>query len=120
VWQQLAGCIISANWFSHYYKKEFTMEFESLENGLFTWESWAEEGPFSMQFGTVELTVPVGEFPAGTKFPNAIIRGDLSMLILVDDKQEGHAFSLALTVGGKVELPVDVHEGDACDCGHNH
>ena len=98
------------------------MEFESLENNLFTWESWAEEGPFSMQCGTVELTVPVGDFPAGTKFPNAIIRGDLSMLILVDDKQEGHAFSLALSVGGKVELPEPEqdHEGDACDCGHDH
>lgn len=89
----------------------------SLENQIFTWENWSEEGPMSMQFANVELTVPVGDFPAGTKFPFAFILGDDSLLVLVDDQDQEHTFDLKVSVGDKVDVP---EHADSCDCGHEH
>lgn len=89
----------------------------SFENQIFTWENWDEgAGPMSLQFYNVELVVPVGEFPVGTKFPNAFILGDLSILALTDDQGVEHAFALALNVGAPVALP----EPTTCDEGCTH
>lgn len=97
----------------------------SFDEQLFTWENWNDEGPLSMQYSNVELKVPVGSYPAGSKFPFAFILGDMSMLVLVDDKQEEHGFDLKLNVGEEVQpeacaVPsVDAHD-DECGCGHEH
>lgn len=93
-------------------------EREPLENQIFSWEEWNEEGPMAMQYGDVELKVQVGEFPAGTKFPAAFLLGEQSLLVLIDDKQEEHGFALKLSVGEAVQ--PDVHEHDHCGCGHEH
>jgi hypothetical protein len=98
------------------------MDFESFDSQLFTWESWAQEGPLSMQFSNVELKVPVGEFPVGTKFPHALLLGDQSILILIDEKEEVYAFNLNLSVGDKVDTSklMEHNHEDSCDCGHDH
>lgn len=95
------------------------MERDSFDQQLFTWEHWADEGPLSMQYTNVELKVPVGEFSMGTKFPFAFILGDASILVLVDDAQEEHAFDLKLSVGEKVDPPV-AECGPECHHDHSH
>jgi hypothetical protein len=95
------------------------MDRVSFENQIFTWSEWAQhEGPLSLQFKDVVLTVPVGDFPVGTKFPYAILVGDGSLLVLVDDQKQEFLFDLKLTVGEAVEIPQegDCHEG----CSHHH
>lgn len=91
---------------------------ESFDAQLFTWEAWAPEGALSMQFSNVELKVPVGDFPAGTKFPFAFLLGEASVLVLVDEKHEEHGFSLKLTVGGPV-APDELQCQDE-GCTHHH
>lgn len=94
-------------------------KFESFDSQLFTWESWAPEGPMSMQFMNVTLKAQVGDYQVGTKFPFAFILGEMSLLVLVDDQQEEHAFRLGLNVGTKVD-PSELQHGDNCSCGHEH
>lgn len=89
------------------------MDRTSLDNQIFTWGTWDQEGPMSMQFGDVELKVQVGEFPAGTKFPAAFLMGDASLLVLLDDKQQEHAFDLKVNVGERVE-PEHEECGEGC------
>jgi hypothetical protein len=91
---------------------------QTLDSQLFTWEDWDSEGPMSMQFSNVELKVPVGEFPAGTKFSHAFLLGEASVLVLVDEQGEEHGFHLNLSVGSPVapdELQCQ-NEG----CTHHH
>jgi hypothetical protein len=96
-------------------------KFPSLDNQLFTWKSWADEGPLSMQFNEVTLKVAVGEYPVGTQFPAAFILGDMSLLVLIDEDQEEHGFRLNLTVGEKVDPSELKHDhADGCGCGHEH
>jgi len=87
------------------------MERESLEQQLFSWKDWFEEGPMAMQFSDVELKVPVGPYSIGTHFPSAFIMGDISVLVSIDEAGEEHTFDLKMTVGEAVDLP-------AAECGH--
>lgn len=93
------------------------MDRTSFDNQLFTWEKYNPDGPNDMQFANVELKVQVGSFPAGTKFPFALLLGSVSLLVLIDEKDEEHGFDLKLNVGEKVEPPE--HDED-CECGHDH
>jgi hypothetical protein len=91
------------------------MDHKSLEQQIFTWDSWSNDDVFAMTFYDVELTVPVGEFPAGTKFDWAGVDGQSSTLTLVDDQDNRHTFSLSLSVGER----LDVSDEDVCSCGHD-
>lgn len=91
---------------------------EPLENQIFSWEGWDDEGPMAMQFSDVELKVQVGDFPAGTKFPHAFLLGESSILAFYDEDGNEHAFDLKLSVGSKIEGPL--HDHDHCGCGHEH
>lgn len=95
------------------------MDRPSFDNQLFTWEDWGSDGPMDMQFSNVTLNVQVGDFPAGTKFPFALILGSVSLLVLIDENHEEHGFDLKVAVGEKVDPPEHAHE-DNCDCGHDH
>ena len=93
------------------------MDHKTLENQIFTWKKWDENGPSDMQFYDVELLVQVGEFPAGTKFPTAFFMGSSSILALFDEKENEHAYELRLGVGEKINPHGDA---DACGCGVLH
>jgi len=95
------------------------MDRQPLEQQIFTWENWQDMGPSNLQFMDVELIAPVGDFPVGTKFPAAFFLGEASLLVLIDDKEEEHAFELKVTTGERVQPPVHSHE-DSCGCGHEH
>lgn len=92
----------------------------SFDKQLFDWEDWASEGPMSMQFSNVTLKVAVGDYAVGTKFPFAFLLGEVSLLVLVDEKHEEHGFRLNLNAAEAVD-PSELHaEGEACGCGHEH
>ena len=93
----------------------------SLDSQLFTWESWANEGPLRMQFMSVTLTTAIGEYPVGAKFPFAVLLGDASLVVLVDEQQEEHAFRLNLSVGEKADISeFQAEHAEGCGCGHEH
>lgn len=91
-------------------------KFPSLDGQLFTWKDWHDEGPLSMQFNEVTLTVAIGEFPAGTVFPAVFLLGESSLLVLIDEDNKEHGFRLNLTVGEAVEPPECTDE----ECTHHH
>lgn len=96
------------------------MDRSTMENQLFTWDGWDDNGPGDMSFSDVELKVPVGDFPAGTKFPVAVWMGSASLLLLIDENQKEFAYELNISVGAQVD-PTTLHNhGDSCDCGHEH
>lgn len=74
-----------------------------LENQLFAWDGWDDNGIMCPQFYKVELIVPIGDFPVGHKFPVAFLNGDNSTISFMDEKDVEHTFELVLTVGKKVE-----------------
>lgn len=90
------------------------MERQSLDNQLFSWQDALDEGPFAMQFIDVELKVAIGPYSIGTQFPFAFIMGDSSLLVLVDDADEEHAFELKMTVGEAVEDDPEEECGEGC------
>lgn len=94
------------------------MDRQHIEQQLFTWEDWNQEGPADLQFSEVTLVAQIGEFPVGTKFQAAFLIGSASLLILIDDKEVNHAYDLNLNVGDKVDLET-LHD-DSCGCGHEH
>lgn len=93
-------------------------KFTSLDGQLFTAEAWRPDGGLSAQFKDVTLKVAVGDFPAGTKFPYAVLIGDASVLVLVDEQKEEHGFRLGVSVGEKVD-PADMQCQDE-GCTHHH
>lgn len=95
------------------------MERTSFDNQLFTWEHFRQESPMDMQFSNIQLTVAVGQFPIGAKFPFAFLLGSASLLVLVDDNQQEHGFDLKVAVGEKVDAFVRMPK-DSCECGQHH
>lgn len=91
---------------------------EPLDNQLFTSEAWRADQGLNAQYKDVTLKVQVGDFPVGSKFPFAILIGDASVLVLVDDKQEEHGFRLNMSVGEKVD-PSELQCQDE-GCTHHH
>lgn len=75
-----------------------------LEEQIFTWDGWDDNGPMMPQFYKVELLVQVGEFPPGTKFPVAFFNGDSSTISFMDEKDEEHIFELKVSVGRKITM----------------
>jgi hypothetical protein len=95
-----------------------TNKIETLDQQLFTSEQWRPDQGLNAQYKDVTLKVQVGDFPAGSKFPFAVLIGDASVLVLVDDKQEEHGFRLGLSVGEKVD-PSELQCQDE-GCTHHH
>jgi hypothetical protein len=76
----------------------------NLEHQLFTWEEWDDMGSMSYQFYNVELVVPVGDFPIGTKFDIAYMDGDNSTVSFMNTGDNHiNIFELHLSVGKKIE-----------------
>lgn len=96
------------------------MDRSSFDEQMFSWENYAVDPnePMTMQFSNVELKVPVGSFPVGTKFPFAIIAGGLSLLVLIDADDNQTGFDLKVSVGEEVQPPQE----DQCEagCSHDH
>lgn len=101
----------------------------SLDGQLFTCEAWrpALGGVLNAEFKGLTLKSKIGEFEEGTKFPFALLMGDASALILIDDANKEHAFRLSVSVGEaldidkfKADLEQAVQEEENCDCGHDH
>lgn len=94
---------------------------KSIEQQLFTWEQWNEGADTAdTVFYDVTLAVPVGDFPAGTKFTNAYFAGSGSFVVFLDEKHQEHVFELNVSVGRQLtEADFPAHE-DGCDCGHDH
>lgn len=94
--------------------------FSTLDEQVFAAEAWHPMGGLNAQFKDVTLNVQVGDFAAGTKFPYAVLVGDSSILVLVDEQKQEHGFRLNVSVGEKVEPPQVGHDDESCDCGHEH
>lgn len=82
------------------------MERDTLEQQLFSWEGWDDNGIMCPQFYNVVLKVPIGSFPVGHKFPVAFFNGDTSVISFMDENDKEHAFELLLSVGNPV-LPKE-------------
>lgn len=81
------------------------MALDSMEHQLFDWKSWDEAGSSygDMTFHEVTLKVAIDEFPVGTKFKQATLFTELSVVSLTDDAGEDHIYQLHLTVGKKID-----------------
>lgn len=77
-----------------------------METALFSYDSWdAELG--DMLFYNACLKVPIGDFPAGSKFSIARIYHDLVkskgyLTLVLDSKQ--YVFEIAYAVGNLIEV----------------
>lgn len=74
----------------------------SLEQQLFTWENWDQTDTFNFYFHGVQLLVPIGSFPVGSKFTAASFNGEDSILTLISDQKdhmEEYSFQLHISVG---------------------
>lgn len=97
-----------------------------MDEQLFKAEAFAKVpgAALGLQFKDITLTSKVGDFEPGTKFEYAILLGDVSALILIDENKVEHGFHLNISVGEK--LDVDELKGggeehdESCDCGHDH
>jgi hypothetical protein len=83
----------------------------SIEKQLFVWENFDEFDVGDLQFYDVTLSVPIGEFPVGTKFPCAFLLVSQSLLSLVDEKEQEHLFALNISVGEKLD-PKELYPED--------
>jgi hypothetical protein len=79
------------------------MKLDTLEFQLFEWQGWDEDGPADLTFHDVVLKVPVGKFPVGAKFPEAVWIGSKSALILIDEDDTEHFFELKVSVGQELQ-----------------
>ena len=79
------------------------MKPDTLEVQLFSWIDWDEIAPADLSFYEVVLKVPIGEFPAGTKFPEAVWIGSKSALVLIDEDDTEHFFELKISIGQKLQ-----------------
>ncbi len=97
----------------------------ALDEQLFTSEQFAplHGAVMGAQFKDVTLKTKVGEFEAGSKFAFAVLVGDASALVLIDEDKTEHAFRLNVSVGEALspdDLHEPSHEDESCDCGHEH
>lgn len=76
----------------------------SLERQIFTWSEYDMLDEDVFLFMGVTLTQPVGEFPAGTKFEQAVFNVQKSYVRFLTeaDDEDGHTFALNCTVGEKL------------------
>lgn len=79
------------------------MALDSMEHQLFDWKSWDELWETDQTFFDITLKVPIGDFPIGTKFKQATLFIELSVVSLTDDAGEDHIYQLHLTVGKKID-----------------
>lgn len=59
-----------------------------LEDQLFDWDGWDDNGIMCPQFYKVVLKVPVGPFPVGHQFPCAFFNGDKSYISFMDEEDQ--------------------------------
>ena len=97
-----------------------TKERKTIEQSLFTWEGWQDDGPWTLSFDEVTLVKQIGEFGPGTKFQAAFMLGERSVLVLMDEQNTEHVFELNLSVGSKLETIAHDQHDSSCDCGHDH
>lgn len=94
-----------------------------LDEQLFTAEHFAPlpGAVLGLQFKDVTLKAKVGDFDSGTKFAFAVLLGDASALVLIDEDKNEHAFRLNVSVGEPISVDELHDPNDAsCDCGHEH
>lgn len=99
----------------------------ALDEQLFHSEQFAplHGAALGAQFKDITLTSKVGEFEVGHKFAFAILVGDASLLVLIDEDKTEHAFRLNVNVGEAVDVDelraqaeADHEHGPGCN--HDH
>lgn len=80
------------------------MDRNGLEDQLFEWDGWDDNGIMCPQFYKVVLKVPVGSFPVGHTFPVAFLNGDKSTISFMDEEDKEHVFELNLSVGAELTI----------------
>ena len=97
----------------------------ALDEQLFHSEQFAplHGAALGAQFKDITLKTKVGDFEVGHKFAFAVLVGDASILVLIDEDKTEHAFRLNVSVGD----PVDVAELQGSEehehgpgCSHDH
>lgn len=97
-----------------------------MDEQLFTAEQYAPMpgAMLALQAKDVTLNTKMGDFPAGSKFAFAILLGDASAVVLIDENQKEHAFRLNVSVGEALDVDeLKEPHGDGCGddhCGHEH
>lgn len=69
----------------------------TLENQLFSWDSWDQMDIACFQFFNPQLVCSIGEFSVGTQFDWAVFDIEKSKLILCDYDGVEHIFDLKVT-----------------------
>lgn len=80
------------------------MDRNGLEDQLFEWDGWDDNGFMCPQFYKVVLKVPVGSFPVGHKFPVCFLNGDKSTISFMDEDDKEHVFELNLSIGEQLTI----------------
>jgi len=78
---------------------------DTLERQIFSWQTWDEPAFGIFSFEGVELKVPVGRFPIGTKFPGAIFNTHNSTVAFFPDLEHtdaNYTFSVVCSVGAEL------------------
>ena len=97
------------------------MKRQSIEGQIFSYDTWSDLGDGNLEFIDVTLTVPVGEFSVGSKFPAAFLGTGGSIIALRDSNETVHSFNLKVSVGDRIpdeelEAPVSCCS-EGCGCG---
>lgn len=73
---------------------------QSVEEQLFSWESWGQQDTLAFNYDKCILKVPIGNYPAGTYVDGISIDFNKSVLYLEDaEGQDIAQFALILSVG---------------------
>jgi hypothetical protein len=70
---------------------------------FFTWTEWTDEvDDDNLYFYNVELIVPIGDFPVGSKFNGCLVDTTESKIIFYDGKIE-YVFELNYSIGKRLD-----------------
>lgn len=69
-----------------------------MEKNIFDWDGWDQHDTMAFSFTDVTLKVPVGEFPAGTKFPFANVDYENGTMEFCEEDDTCHQFRMNLSL----------------------
>lgn len=75
-----------------------------VEEPWFGWTSWDNCGTslFDTCYYDVILRRPIGEYPIGSRFLQAMALYSTSELVLVDSAFEEHRYTMSMTIGAEI------------------
>jgi hypothetical protein len=100
---------------------ESIMKRTPLVDSIFSFKTWADLGPGTLEFQDVTLKIPVGEFPAGHQFEAALLAESGSLLAFrsfINEEEKVYAYNCSLTLGTQIpESELNAAASADDDCG---